>query len=192
MAPRKVAVLAAGAAAAAAIAAFKIREHAVHRPALALVRSPLDPILCEGPAPEFAAPDADGKVHSLAELRGRHVLLNLWFSDCEPCRDEMPSLDALARRFAGRGIEVVALSVDPTWEKVRAFLATDPHLRARKPAFRLLLDPQKTVPPRYGTYKFPETFLIGPDGDLLARFVGPRDWSGPAVTNLIANLIDSR
>jgi thiol-disulfide isomerase/thioredoxin len=167
--------------------AFKVHEATSRRATESLAHSPLEPILQTGHAPLFSAPDREGKPVSLTDLRGRLVLLNFWFSDCAPCREEMPSLEALARRFAGR-VEVLALSVDPSWEKVDRFLASDPDLRGQKPAYRILLDPQKSIPPRFGTFKYPETFLVAPDGALLARFVGPRNWAEPAAFELLEAL----
>lgn len=172
-----------------ALVAFKVHEAASRRAAAGLAQSPLDPILLSGRAPDFSAPDREGMPLSLSDLRGRVVVLNFWFSDCAPCREEMPSLETLARRFAGRDVEFVALSVDPSWEKVDAFLAGDPHLRGQRPTYRVLLDAQKSVPPRYGTFKYPETFLVDRDGALLARFVGPRNWAEPAAFELLETLL---
>lgn len=157
-------------------------------PPAALLRSPMDPLLKSGPAPEVSGYDRAGVLRGLGDLRGRHVLLNLWFSDCEPCRDEMPSLDALAKQLAGR-VEVVALSVDPSWEKVDGFHQSDPTLRGKVPAYKLWLDAKKLTPPRYGSFKFPETFLISPAGELLARFVGPRDWASPQAVAMLRGLV---
>lgn len=171
----------------AAVAGAKVYEKRAGAPERALAESPLEPLLRSGPAPDFSAPDEAGRTLSLGQFRGRLLVLNFWYTDCEPCRDEMPSLNALARSVAGRGVEIVALSVDPDWKKVRAFHESDPHLK-RGPAYRVLLDPQRSIPPRYGTFKFPETFLISPEGRLLARFVGPRDWSTPAARRLVESL----
>jgi thiol-disulfide isomerase/thioredoxin len=154
-----------------------------------IAASAIEPLLVpRRAAPAIDAVDASGRPMSLEPMRGRWVLLNLWFSDCEPCREEMPSLDALARAYAGRHLEVVALSVDPTWDKVRAFHKSERALAKRPPAYRLWLDAKKATPPRYGSFKFPETFLVDPKGDLVARFVGPRDWASPAARSLVESL----
>lgn len=167
-----------------ALAAVKIHGALGGRLDAALDRSPLEPLRLSGDAPPFAATDASGRSVSLADLRGRPVVLNFWYSDCEPCRHEMPSLHALAERASG--VQVVALSVDASWKKVHDFFASDPRLA--RPAFRTLLDPQRTVPPRYGTFKFPETFLIDARGRLVARVIGPRDWASADAVALVEAL----
>jgi hypothetical protein len=83
---------------------------------------------------------------------------------------------------------VVTLSVDPSWEKLRGFFGNEPYFQGRTPAFHVLLDKAKLTPPRYGTFKYPETYLVGRRGELLARFVGPRDWQSEAAFRLIEEL----
>jgi len=177
-----------GAAALLTLVALKVRAVVVGRPLGALARSALQPIARGDLAPTFQAPDLSGRTVSLESFRGRLVVLNFWFTECAPCREEMPSLDRLARRVGGQGVEVLALSVDDEKGKVERFLAADAHLKGRNPAFRVLLDPQKLVPPRYGTYKYPETYLISGTGRILARFVGPRDWASPEAIKLVESL----
>jgi peroxiredoxin len=94
----------------------------------------------------------------------------------------MPSLSAFARRFAPKGLQVVAVSVDEGWEGVKAFF---PH---GKPAFRVLLDPGREIAVTYGTVKFPETYLVGPDGVLKAKFIGARDWSDARIIRYFEKL----
>ena len=65
----------------------------------------------------------------------------------------------------------------------------DPTLRGKVPAYKLWLDAKKLTPPRYGSFKFPETFLISPAGELLARFVGPRDWASPQAVAMLRGLV---
>jgi len=156
----------------------------------------MDVLAVSGRAPAVEAVDEKGAVKTLESLRGRVVLLNFWFSDCAPCREEMASLDALAKGMGKggngvNGLKVVALSVDPSWEKVRGFHEAEPALRGRKPGvgYEVWLDAKKQTPPRYGSFKFPETFLIGRDGELLGRFVGPRDWSTPASVGLMRRVL---
>jgi peroxiredoxin len=181
-------VLGFGALAVLSVVGLKVYEILGTRPVVALAKSPLAPILRGGEAPDLAAKDRKGNGVTLANFAGRSLLLNFWFTDCEGCREEMPSLDVLARKLGGRGLEVVALSVDDSWEKLNTYFETDPYFQGRPPAFRLVLDPKKQTPPRYGTFKYPETFLVDARGRLVARFVGSRDWSTPAALALVESL----
>ena len=128
----------------------------------------------DGAAPEFVLQGHDGRAVKLSDYRGRFVFLNFWATWCESCKVEMPSMALLARSLSGEPIAMVAATVDEGWEPVDRFFGSQP------PAFQVLRDPESTWSKTYGTTKFPETYLIGPDGRLRAMFVGPRDWGDKA------------
>jgi peroxiredoxin len=113
-------------------------------------------------APDFSLKDASGKPWSLRALRGRPVLLNFWATWCPPCVEEMPSLENLSRRV-GDSLTVVTVSLDEDWETVKKFFP-------RGTTLSILLDSDKEVPKRYGTEKYPETFLIDSTGRLQHLF----------------------
>lgn len=121
------------------------------------------------PVPAFSAPMLDGDTVALADLRGKPVLLNVWATWCIPCREEMPDLQAIQDEFASRGLEVVGVSVDQLHAAgdISRFL-TDYNI-----GFMILHDPQARVGRVFRTVGVPETFLIGADGVLLARWFGP-------------------
>src|SRR5688572_12044376 len=73
-------------------------------------------------APEFSFKDQSGKELSLSHLRGKVVLINFWATWCPPCVDEMPSMQQLQRRMANKPFELLALSVDDSWEAVNRFM----------------------------------------------------------------------
>ena len=127
-----------------------------------------------GPAPQFAFEARDGKSVGLSDYRGRFVLLNYWATWCDSCRMEMPGMAVLAQQLKGEPFAMVAASVDDGWEPV------DEYFSSRAPPFEVLRDPDAKWSKAYGTVKFPETYLIGPDGQLRAKFVGPRDWNDRA------------
>ncbi len=77
------------------------------------------------PLPALALPDLDGRMHALAEYRGRRVLLNFWATWCGPCLDEMPALQRAQRKFGEQGAIVVGIGMDSA-DRVRAFLAGHP------------------------------------------------------------------
>jgi peroxiredoxin len=119
-------------------------------------------------APDFQLKDASGKVWSLKALRGRPVLLNFWATWCPPCVEEIPGMEELARRVGDRAV-VLAVSVDEDWDTVKRFFP-------RGTSLSVLLDTSKNVPKSYGTEKYPETFLIGADGQIKHAFISQRKW----------------
>ena len=136
---------------------------------------PVPPLLEAGsPAPEFSLPPLGGGAPlGLGELRGRVVLVNFWATWCKPCEDEMPAMERLYRALGRDGFELLAISVDAGDAEVEAF-------RERlELSFPILRDPDRRVATRYQSLRFPETFLIGPDGVVAARFIGPREWDAP-------------
>jgi thiol-disulfide isomerase/thioredoxin len=129
---------------------------------------PLSPSL-RGPTPDFDLVDKSGQHWSLAKLRGQPVLVSFWATWCPPCVEEMPSLEALARRLEGKAT-VLAISVDEDWATVDKFFP-------KGTALTVLLDPSREVPARFGTSKFPETFLVDRGGRVRHAFINKRDWS---------------
>lgn len=134
-------------------------------------------------APDFSLSDLDGKAVALKDLRGRLVLLNIWTTWCPACREEMPSLERLHREFDTRGVSVLAASHREDPEEVRKF-AHEFNL-----TMPTLLDQDGRVGELYGLQGLPTTFLIGPDGRLIARAIGPRDWAGAEARGLIRALL---
>jgi peroxiredoxin len=134
-------------------------------------------------APDFRLPALDGAEQSLSGLRGRVVLLNFWATWCKPCEDEMPAMQRLYGALAGTGFELLAISVDTGDDEVRAFRD---RLALR---FPILRDPEKQAASAYQTFRFPESWLIGPDGVVVARYVGPREWDAPAYVGRIRKLM---
>ena len=92
-------------------------------------RGPGDgPIGVGSRAPDFALPTLDGGTVRLSDLRGKIVFVNFWATWCAPCKDEMPSMEKLYRRFQGREFAMLAVSIDEGGEdRVRQFVAEIPH-----------------------------------------------------------------
>lgn len=122
-------------------------------------------------APGFSLPDLNGTTHDLASYRGKVVFLNVWATWCPPCREEMPSMNRLHERYAREGLVVLAVSEDEgPKEDVAAFA------RSLGLSFPVLLDPEGSVPPRFGVTGYPETFLIDRTGRIVRHVIGPADW----------------
>lgn len=141
------------------------------------------------PAPELKLPGGEGAPEvALSTMRGKWVLLNFWATWCAPCRDEMPSMEMLNRRFERDQlpIELVAVSVDDDWKQVNRFFG------ATQPTFTVLWDREKQTSNAYGTRKFPETYLIDPEGRIAAKFIGPRDWYNQATVQYFDEVLSGR
>jgi len=141
--------------------------------------------------PNLAFVDASGKAHTLADWRGRTVLLNLWATWCVPCRKEMPALDALQRKLGGPKFEVVALNIDTRDpEKPKAWLKevgvatlgyyADPSAKA----FQDL----KAVGRAVG---LPTSILIDPAGCEIGHLAGPAEWGSEDAVRLIQAALGS-
>ncbi|MBI1385245.1 MAG: redoxin family protein [Rhizobiales bacterium] len=116
--------------------------------------------------------DGEGAPVTLADWKGRVVLVNVWATWCAPCLHEMPSLDRLQKALGGEAFEVVAVSIDrgPP-EKPAAFLA-----RVGAEALKLYHDETGKLAKAVGAYGMPTTILVGRDGFELGRLVGPAEW----------------
>jgi thiol-disulfide isomerase/thioredoxin len=133
------------------------------------------------PAPALAFTDLEGRPASLADFRGRVVLLNLWATWCAPCVEELPSLDRLQSRMGGPGFEVVALSLDRGGRaQVEPFLA-----RIGVRALRPHLDPGSAAMAALRPRGLPTTYLIDREGRIAGRLEGTADWDSPAARRLI-------
>ncbi|SEM93411.1 Thiol-disulfide isomerase or thioredoxin [Sphingomonas gellani] len=129
-------------------------------------------------APAFAFTGPDGKATTLAAFRGKPVLLNLWATWCGPCVKELPTLDALAKREAGR-LTVVAISQDTDASKVAPFLK-DRHLTTLTP----YTDEKMVWVPAVAS-NLPTSILFDAEGREVWRVLGDMDWTGPAAADAL-------
>jgi len=113
------------------------------------------------------------------------VILNFWATWCGPCAIEMPSLEALWRRYRDRGLVVVAVSVDRG--APRGLL--EPYVHRLKLTFPILLDPDASTSEGWRVTALPATFIIRPGGDVTGMAVGVREWDGTEMRSLIEGLL---
>jgi cytochrome c biogenesis protein CcmG/thiol:disulfide interchange protein DsbE len=132
-------------------------------------------------APEFTVQDADRKV-DLQDFRGKILVLNFWATWCAPCVEEMPSLVDLQKKLGPKGIEVVGVSVDVDGDAYHHFLTN------YKIDFLTVRDPDHKSSNLYGTFKFPETYIIDRQGIVRRKFIGAVDWSQPEIVDFLTKL----
>lgn len=135
------------------------------------------------PVPAFDLADLDGKRWRLEALSGQVVVLNFWATWCEPCRIEMPSLEAMAARRAEEGVSVAAVNYRETEEVVRRFLARLPF------KVPVLLDLDGDMAMAWTPRAFPSTVLIGRDGRPVHTVLGELDWEGANAKALLDPMI---
>jgi thiol-disulfide isomerase/thioredoxin len=136
-----------------------------------------------GATPPLELADLRGKKHSLADYRGKVVLVNFWATWCEPCRAEMPSMERLRVSLAERPFAVLAVNLAEPESRIAKFLDTVPV------GFPILLDRDTKTTRAWQAKVLPATYIVGPDGAIRYRHVGELDWSKPEVRKLILGLM---
>ncbi len=132
-------------------------------------------------APDFSLQDSTRKV-SLHDLKGKVVVLNFWATWCPPCVDEMPSLVQMQSRLQDKGVTVLAVSVDVDENAYKKFLKDhDVELLAVR-------DPDQKSNALYGTFKFPETYVIDRQGMVRRKFIGPVNWTQPEIESYLSRM----
>ena len=122
-------------------------------------------------APDFGLSNLAGDYVKLSDCRGKVVFLNIWATWCPPCREEMPSMEALYRKLKGRNFEMLAVSVDRDGEKV-----VRPFAKKYGLTFPVLLDPDNKTYRLYGLTGVPETFIVDKGGVIIHKIIGPQNW----------------
>jgi thiol-disulfide isomerase/thioredoxin len=139
------------------------------------------------PIPELQFEDATGRQRSLADFRGKLVLLNIWATWCAPCREEMPALDRLQAKLAGPGFEVVAVSVDQQGPEIaRKFFA-----ETGVKALPLYIDRSAQAAFKLGTPGLPATLLVDRSGREIGRHLGPATWDAPEIVDALRQRIEA-
>lgn len=134
---------------------------------------------------EFTLADGAGN-GSLADYRGKHILLNFWATWCAPCRKEMPMLAALQDEFGGDKFEVVTLATGRN-SPVGIQKFFDEIGVTNLPRHQ---DPKQAIARDMGVLGLPITVLIDPDGNEIARLQGDADWNSESAKAIIGALIE--
>jgi cytochrome c biogenesis protein CcmG/thiol:disulfide interchange protein DsbE len=127
--------------------------------------------------------ELNGKPARLSELRGKVVVLNFWATWCPPCVEEMPALSRLHQQLISSGGMVLGISVDDDEAKYQKFLQDH---QITFPNYR---DPTKNIPASYGSFMFPETYIIDRDGKIARKIIGPQVWDSPEMIAYLKRLV---
>lgn len=137
------------------------------------------------PAPELKFKDLDGRMHDLAELRGKVVLINFWATWCPPCRREMPSMERLSTVLDGEPFVVLAVDVGEDADTIESFTSQlDTTL-----TFPILLDTRGHSMKAWKVAGLPTTFLVDKQGRIVASAIGGREFDHPEIVKAVKELI---
>jgi cytochrome c biogenesis protein CcmG/thiol:disulfide interchange protein DsbE len=131
-------------------------------------------------APDFSVADGNRTI-TLSQFRGKPVMLNFWATWCPPCVEEMPSMVDLQKRL-GDKVVILAVSTDVDEDAFKKFTAT------RTQGLLTVRDGDHKSNALYGTWQFPETYVIDREGVIRRKFIGPQDWNSPDIIEYFSKL----
>ena len=135
------------------------------------------------PTPALELQDLQGRTHRLADYRGQVVLVNFWATWCAPCREEMPSIQALRRSLEGEPFAVLAVNLAEPRSRIDKFLAQVPL------DFPVLLDRDTSTARAWKARFLPATYLVDAEGRIWYAHYGDLDWSGPEARAKVLELL---
>ncbi|MEE9191149.1 MAG: TlpA disulfide reductase family protein [Candidatus Aerophobetes bacterium] len=134
-------------------------------------------------AEDFTLKTLKGETVSLEDYRGRLIFLNFWATWCGPCRAEMPSMQRLWEEFKEEDFVILAINIQEESKLVSSFM------NERGLSFPVLLDEKGKVARTYGVRGIPTTFFLNPEGEIIGKAVGARDWDSEESFQLIEELL---
>ena len=139
-----------------------------------------------GDTPPLELKDLSGNTYRLADFRGKVVLINFWATWCEPCRDEMPSIQHLKNRLAGRPFVVLAVNVAESEARIADFLGKQPL------DFTVLHDRNSAAMKAWRVKGLPASFVVAPDGRVRYSYTGEFEWANDRVFKQLTDLMRPR
>jgi len=134
-------------------------------------------------AKDFTLEDLEVPAVSLKDFQGKVVFLNFWATWCPPCRVEMPAIEKLWQKFKQEDFVILAVDLRERKEKINSFVKTNGY------TFPVLLDSMGAVANTYGIRAIPTTYLLDPEGRIVGRALGARDWASADAFKLIEQLL---
>ena len=124
----------------------------------------------------------DQKIN-INEYRGNLLVLNFWATWCEPCKEEMPSLDRLQQKYDKQDFQILAISVDRGPKKKSVNFFNEYEIQN----IDLFFDDKNNIPREVRAAGLPFSFFIDQEGNQIAKFIGPTEWD----SNYFQDYIDS-
>jgi thiol-disulfide isomerase/thioredoxin len=121
-----------------------------------------------------------GPSRMLSDFRGKPLIINVWASWCGPCRQEMGSLQRLARRYGGKQFNVIGISTDDYTDRAELFL------KLTNTSFSNFIDSKLALEHMLGAEHLPLTLLVDAQGRVLAKHTGAKEWDSPEAMGLIS------
>jgi peroxiredoxin len=149
---------------------------------LALRQRQARPLAIGDRAPDFSVPAIPSGSLDLKNYRGQIVVVNLWATWCLPCVEETPSLEQFAERMRDHGVIVLGVSVDEDQKALQDFILKY-HI-----SYPIGRDPDRALAARYGTFQFPETYILDRRERIAEKIVGPTDWNDLRIQNFVLDL----
>ena len=137
------------------------------------------------PAADFVLQDSAGNTWKLSSQKGKVVFVNFWATWCKPCRDEMPSMEALNKAMAGQPFQMLSIVFNDDLQMAESFA------RRLGATFTVLANPDPELTGAYMITGVPETFLIDAEGILRQKFIGPYDWDTWEMRNPVQELLNT-
>lgn len=135
-------------------------------------------------APLFELKTPKNENITLQSLKGNVVIVHFWASWCAPCLEEIPSLVKFAKVTEGRPIRVLAVTLDDAWPKAEKILPSE----GLPSNLISVIDPEGAAPDLYGSYQFPETYVLDRELKIAAKWVGAQPWDKPELMKYIDGL----
>jgi peroxiredoxin len=149
-----------------------------------LSRAGIRPVKGSPKAPSFSLEDLKGLKCELRNFNGKVVFLNFWATWCGPCKEEMPSMEALHQQFKEKNFVFLTISVDYEGVKpVKEFI------EKHRYTFPVLVDPECQILDLYQVKGLPTTIVIDKKGTMIGKAVGPKNWKSSEVIYLVNHLI---
>ena len=161
---------------------------AVRSAADARKKTVLTPYASPRPVANVDFEDGQGRQRTLADFRGKVVLLNIWATWCGPCRKEMPTLDRLQQRLGSADFEVVALSIDRGGQAVVKSFYDEIDVRA----LAIYVDTTAEASAKLRIVGVPTTLLLDRTGQEIGRVTGPAEWDSREVVETIQRFLPAR
>ena len=134
-------------------------------------------------ATDFSLKSLDGEEKKLSDFQGKVVFLNFWATWCGPCKAEVKDIDQLYDTLEDEAFTVMAVDIREDRKRVRSFM------KKNKIDFPVYIDSTGEVAAEYAVTGIPTTYIIDPDGKIVGRAIGPRDWGSAKSISFMRSLM---